>query len=57
MMLPPVAFAAFPIRVFSPEKPSTPSTGLINYLYESGLGVYGCGPPTRHNPAQNAGWF
>ena len=40
-----------------PRKTLQPSTWSINYLYESELGVYGCDTPTRHNPAQNAGWF
>ena len=43
---------ALPIRIFLPRKTLQPSTGLINYLYESELGVYGCDTPTRHNPAQ-----
>ena len=43
---------ALPIRIFLPRKTLQPSTGSINYLYESGLGVYGCDTPTRHNPAQ-----
>ena len=43
---------ALPIRIFLPRKTLQPSTGSINYLYESELGVYGCDTPTRHNPAQ-----
>ena len=43
---------ALPIRIFLPRKTLQPSTWSINYLYESGLGVYGCDTPTRHNPAQ-----
>ena len=43
---------ALPIRIFFTPKTLQPSTGSINYLYESELGVYGCDTPTRHNPAQ-----